>query len=463
MNRVRTQPLPTIALVGRTNVGKSTLFNRIVEAKKALTSDIAGTTRTRNIANYWWRGREIRAIDTGGLTYDDSLPFEKEILEQVERGIKDADVVLFVLDVQTGILAQERELARRLRKVGKPVVIAINKVDSVKWRKRSEDENWKALGFGEPFFVSASSGSGVGDLLDSIHHKLPKEIVIPDEMIEEVKHLAPGEKPEGIVARIALLGKPNVGKSSLLNSLAGADEVIVSEVAHTTRETFIIDVQHEGKKFQIVDTAGIRRKARVEGGLERMGVSASIHSLDECDVVLLLLDATEPFSKQEKHLLGLAENKHAGVIIVVNKWDLIEDHGQEYRTEYTNSIRMIYPFLRYAPVAFVSAKTGFRVHQLFEMVEKVAVERAREVEDEVLHGWWKTMVRRHKPVKGTGTNHPSILSFRQIDTNPPHFEVVIRFQSSLHNSYLHFLENGLRESYGFEGTPIVITVRKFKK
>jgi GTPase len=456
MNRVRSTYLPTIALVGRTNVGKSTLFNRIVESKKALTSDIAGTTRTRNIAPFWWRGREVRAVDTGGLTYDDALPFEKEILEQVERGIADADVVVFVLDVQTGILAQERELARRLRKVGKPVVIAVNKVDSMKWRKRSEDENWKALGFGGPHFVSASSGSGVGDLLDAVYEKLPEEK--PRKSEDELPI-----EPNDVVARIALLGKPNVGKSSLLNALAGANEVIVSDIAHTTRETFIIDVQHEGKKFQIIDTAGIRRKAHVEGGLERMGVSASIHSLDEADVVLLLLDATEPFSKQEKHLLGLAENKHTGVIIVVNKWDLIEDHSQEYRTEYINSIRMIYPFLRYAPVAFVSAKSGFRVHQLFDMVEQVAIERRREVDDETLNGWWKTMVRRHKPVKGTGTNHPSILSFRQTDTNPPHFEVVIRFQTSLHNSYLHFLENGLRESYGFEGTPIVITVRKFKK
>lgn len=456
MKRTTQTHLPTMALVGRTNVGKSTLFNRLIEERKALTSDVSGTTRTRNIGICYWRGLPIRTIDTGGLTYEENLPFEKEVIEQAERAVKDADVILFVVDIQSGLLAQEQQLARRLHKLKKPVLLVGNKADSTKFRNRSLETNWSKFGFGFPLLVSAVNGSGTGDLLEAVYDALPKQYT-------QQKETLPVAADEPVVASVAVLGKPNVGKSSLLNAMAGSDEVIVSDVAHTTRETFDVNVLHEEKRFRVIDTAGIRRKSHVKGGLERMGVMASIHALDRADVVLLVLDATEPLSTQEKHLLGLIENKRAGVIIVLNKWDLVPEHSQENRTEFIDTIRRYYPFLNYAPVVFVSAKTGFRVHQLFGMIEQVANARKLKIDEQVLQGWWRTIVRKHKPARGKGTRHPSILEFAQRRTEPPTFELVIKYQTTLHESYLHFLENQLRESFGFEGTPLVLIVRKYKK
>lgn len=249
MNRsVVTSSLPTIALVGRTNVGKSTLFNRLLEKQKALVSDISGTTRTRNIGVMYWRGTAIRVIDTGGLTYEKEYLFEQEVIEQSELAFTDADVVVFVVDVQTGILPQEEKLAARLRKLNKPVIVAANKVDSDHWRSPAMLQAAMQLGFGEPTPISASNGSGVGDMLDVVFEKLPQT---------EHQHDDPR-----LIAKVALIGKPNVGKSSLLNAFAGSEEVIVSEMPHTTRESFDIDVLFEDKQFRIIDTAGIRKRLR---------------------------------------------------------------------------------------------------------------------------------------------------------------------------------------------------------
>lgn len=460
MKRLALNPIPTVALVGRTNVGKSTLFNRLIGERKALTSDISGTTRTRNIGTTYWRAMPMTVVDTGGLTYEKNLPFEEQVIAQAERAIADADAVVFVLDVQTGILPQERALAKRLQKLKKPIILVANKADSTKWRNASLEENWGALGFGtRPMLISAANGSGIGDMLEAVYNALPA----PYHEQQQQEDAPKPREDEPVVAQVAIIGRPNVGKSSLLNALAGSDEVIVSEIAHTTRESFDIDVVHEEKRYRIIDTAGIRRKNRVERGLEKMGVNTAIETLERTDVVLFVLDATEPFSMQEKHLVNLIESRQCGVIIIVNKWDLIEDREQENRTAFIKAINRYYPFLTWAPIIFVSAKSGFRVHQIFDMIDVVANARRKVVDQEALEDWWKEVVRRHLPTRGKGTKHPQVLALKQVATEPPTFEVTIKYNTSLHQSYLNFLENELRETFEFVGTPAILYVRKYKK
>ncbi len=451
MKRKAPTTYPTIALVGRTNVGKSTLFNRLIEKQKALVSDVSGTTRTRNTGILYWRGEAIMVVDTGGLTFENELLFEREVLEQSELALAEADVVVFVVDVQIGTLPQEKELAKRLRKLNKPVVVVANKADTDNWRTHAFSHEWSALGFGDPLPVSAANGSGIGDMLDAVHQLLPLR----------QDHSCALERE--IAARVTIIGKPNVGKSSLLNALAGAREVIVSEIPHTTRESFDVDILHDDKYFRFIDTAGIRKKARVQKGLEKLGVADSIRSFDDAQVALLVLDATEPFSSQEKHLMSLIEGKHAGIVVIVNKWDLVEDHSQEARSLFIKMIHGYYPFLTWAPIIFVSAKSGTKVHQIFETVERVVQQRKKIIEPDVLETWLKTVTKKHRPSRGKGSRHPKVLSFSQVATEPPVFEAVIKYKTSVHDSYIHFLENQLREHFDFEGTPVTVYIRKYKR
>ncbi len=454
MSRKTEKKYPIIALVGRTNVGKSTLFNRLIEENKALVSDIEGTTRTRNVAQMFWRGIPISVVDTGGLTLTKDLLFEKEVVDQAERAVVDADVILFMVDVQAGIITPEKKVAAMLRKNAKKVILIGNKADAKKHRLTAVGQGWEQFGFGEPMLVSAKNGSGVGDALDAAFKLLPTKYTR-----KNAKKVA----SDDVTAKVTLLGKPNVGKSSLLNALTGDEEVIVSDVPHTTRESFDIDITYNDKVFRIIDTAGIRRKSRVQKGLERIGVAASVRAIDEADVVLLLLDATDPNSAQEKHLAGLVENKHAGIVLVVNKWDLVEDHSTENRTNYIKSLRRFYPFLSWAPIHFISAKTGFRTHQLFDIIEDIAVSRAIRIDEDTLTQWAERVMRKHKPSRGKGTRQPKILSFRQTRSRPPSFDIVIKFKTSLHRSYIHYLKNELRKEFKLEGVPIKITISKTKK
>lgn len=470
--------LPTVALIGRVNVGKSTLFNKIIEENLALVSSIAGTTRTRNIGIAAWRGRQFRLIDTGGLTFSEDIVLEEDIIKQTEIALTEADIILFVVDIRGGLLPQEREIAKRLLKQykTKPIILVANKADSQATHHLIYEPEWRQLGLGEPFPVSAANGSKVGDLLDNIYKELGR--------IKKNPKRAPESEP----VKVALMGKPNVGKSSLFNKLIGEERVIVSDMPHTTREPHdtLVEVELEPEenetpkkektstakkkktkpaKDQIlfIDTAGIRRKSKVSGELEKIGIQKSISTINRADIVLLVLDATEPITDQDQQLAGLLREHIRSVIIVINKWDRADANDDPFRNEVKEDIYKKFPHLNFAPIVFVSAKTGYRVHQIFPLIKRAWIERHTEIDDKTLSEFLQRATRHHKPVTGKGVRHPKLLGFRQIATNPPIFELFIKAKTSLHMSYVRYLQNRLREQFSFFATPMIIKLTKFKK
>jgi GTP-binding protein len=445
--------LPTIALVGRVNVGKSTLFNRLTETNKAIVSNIAGTTRTSNTGLCVWRGRHINLIDTGGLTFSDDVLLEEDIINQTEMAIKQADLIVFVTDIKDGLLPQEKELAQLLKKKKKncPIILVANKADSPTDRAQKYNQEWLKLGFGHPLTISAENGSGLGDLMEEIFKHLKKTkakpIILPD--LNPIK--------------VALLGKPNVGKSSLFNKLIGEDRVIVSDMPHTTREPHDTLVEVEGDYLQFIDTAGIRRKAKVRGALERMGIGKSIETMKRADIVLFLLDTTSPITDQDQQLGGLLRESTKSVIIIVNKWDMSEDNTDSFRNDVKEKILKYFPHIAYAPILFTSAKTSYKVHQIFPLIKQAWEERHIELSEETCEEFIRYVTKQHLPSRGKGVNHPKILGFRQINVNPPIFELFIKYKTSLNISYVHYLENRLRERFSFFATPIIIKLTKTKR
>lgn len=445
------QKLPMVALVGRVNVGKSTLFNRIIEVQKAMVSKIPGTTRTRNINIATWRGKNFNIVDTGGLTFSEDIPLEEEIIHQTEMALEEADLVLFIIDIQTGILPQERELAKRLIKNKNKVVFVANKADNERLRSSIYESELMKLGFGEPLPISAANGANVGNLLDEIYKRLGKAARRP----KKIKKINP--------IKVALIGKPNVGKSSLFNKLIGKEQVIVNDLAHTTREPHDILVEVEKQPMLFVDTAGIRKKASISGGLEQEGVGKSIQMIKKSDIVLLLLDASEPITSQDQQLGGLLRESTKSVIIVVNKWDLANENEDKYRNEAKERIYAQFPHLDFAPIIFVSAKTQYRVHQIFPLITQAWEERHKWLPKEELDEFFKKITREHRPSRGKGTRHPKILSFDQLHNNPPLFEMRIQSKTSVHFSYVHYIENRLREKFSFFAAPIIIKLTKLKR
>lgn len=444
--------LPTIAIVGRTNVGKSTLFNRLVESRRAIVSPIPSTTRTSNIAKFLWRAKEYRLIDTGGLDFEKKLPYEKEIQKQVETAFKEAQVIIFLLDLQTGLLPQERDWAKALHKLKKPVILAGNKADNLKIRQNAHDPDWLKLGFGAPWPISSLNGSGVGDLLDQVTETL-KHL-----NTATLEHLNTRTQP----VRVAIIGRPNVGKSTLFNALIGEERVVVSPIPFTTRESHDTLILKDNQPFLFIDTAGIRKQSRIEKGLEKMGVQQAIHSLENSDLSLLVLDVSEPFSVQDRHLAGLVGEKHKGLIIILNKWDLIKDRDEKMQQKFIDSVYYHFPFLRFAPILFVSAKTHLKVQKIFDLIVTTYQNRFKTIDEETLSEFMKKLIRLHLPTRGKGVRHPRIYSLKQVDTAPPTFQVTIKQKTSLHESYLKFIENHLREEFGFAGTPVVVYAKKIR-
>lgn len=457
-----TRKLPMAVLIGRANVGKSSLFNRLIEDRKALVSDIAGTTRTNNEGEVLWRGKNFLLIDTGGIDNAQNEQFAKEIMAQSESALEQAGVVIFVADSRTGIMPQERLLVKKLRTAlagtKTPIIFVANKCDKPKSSLDIMGQEWLNLGLGAPLAVSAASGRGVGDLLDLVYNAFAKQSSRPKVSVAETK-----KKP----IRVSLIGKPNVGKSSLFNKLIGEEKVIVSPIAHTTREPFdtTLSYEQDGKKHLItfVDTAGIRRKARVDGGLEHQGVMKSIDMISKSDLVLLTIDASEPMSSQDLQLGGLLERHSRSVIIVVNKWDLADDTSEKHRNTVKEKIYRYFPHLKFAPMVFVSGKTGYRVHQILPLIVQVEEARQTTVDPIELTDFIRGALKEHRPARGKGTRHPEIVGFRQIASAPPVFELFIKYRTSLHLSYVHFIENKLRERFNFYGTPIVIKLTKMKR
>ena len=455
--QILTDNLPTVTIIGRANVGKSTLFNRLIEEHKAIVSEVPGTTRTNNEGLVLWQGKYFRLIDTGGLTFSPDIPLEEEIFHQAEMALKQADLILFVTDAQGGILPQEKELAKKMRRVIiKPVVLVANKVDTKKWEMEVHSPEWAKLGLGQPFAISAANGRQIGDLLELIHKNLRKAKKAPKKKTEL------GEK-----INISIIGRPNVGKSSLFNKLIGQEKVIVSDLAHTTREPHdtLVTYEHQDKKYLLnfVDTAGIRRKAKVEGQLERQGIRKSLETVEEADIVLFLVDGAEPISSQDMQLAGLLEKHSKSVILIINKWDLAEERDDQYRNAAKTMVYEHFPHLNFAPLIFVSAKTGYRVADIFPLIIQAATARQTEVPEEALRLFLHQITKTHRPARGRGTRQPEILRLRQLRSNPPIFDAFIKSKTSLHRSYLNFMENKLRERFNFFATPIVIKLSKQKR
>lgn len=449
--------LPTIVLIGRANVGKSTFFNTLLEYNKALVSNISGTTRTNNEGTMVWRGKEINVIDTGGVDNDENEFFADEIMEQATRALDNADILVMLVDAKSPLLPQEKELAKKIKSKykGKKIFLLANKADSKK-DVMDLDQSYYKLGLGEPFLISATNGKGVGDFLDILYkdfNKLPKRP-------KKIK-----EKEE--ITKVSLIGKPNVGKSSLFNKLIGEDKVIVSNIAHTTREPFDTDIEYEydgqKKKITFIDTAGIRRKAKVDGYLEKAGIQRSIETIVHSDIILLVLDGSEPISSQDMQLGGLIEKKSKSVIIIVNKWDLAEDNSDSYRNEVKQMVYSHFPHLDFSPILFISGKTGYRVQQIFPTILKAIEARKTVITENALNKFMDRITKTHKPSRGKGTKQPKIFGFKQIGVEPPIFKLFIKYRTSIHRSYVNFIENKLREKFNFLATPIVIKLSKLKK
>ncbi|MDP2631888.1 MAG: ribosome biogenesis GTPase Der [Candidatus Uhrbacteria bacterium] len=443
---------PKIAIIGRTNVGKSTLFNRLVEAQKSLVSEVPGTTRDRFEADCIWRGKVVRLIDTGGLDTKASDQIERDIALQARAAIKEADVILFIVDAIAGLQKEDRDLAKELMKTKKPVIVAANKADNARIRSRLTDKEWFNWSLATPMAVSAKQGIGAGDLLDEIFNKL-KEI-----------GLEPTEISEIALTRVAVVGRPNVGKSSLLNAALGEHRFITSEIEHTTREPNDTLMSVDGHDYLFVDTAGVRKMARVNAGnskLEKSGVDKTLRAVRRADVALFVIDITKKISSQDKHLAGMLAAAGASTILIANKWDLIPDKDSKMINEYERYLRAMLPMLDYAPILFTSALTGQRVQTLFDIIDKVYQSRFTQLTKNETREFISRAIVKHKPSRGKGIAHPHIRYFEQGNVNPPTFFLGLKQarKDVLADSYLRFLENQLRKSFDFEGTPIRIVVK----
>lgn len=447
---------PSVALVGRKNVGKSSLFNRLIERKQALVSDIPGTTRDVGVGTCLWRGQMLTVLDTGGLDIVKKDQIEVNVRKQALRAAQKAHLIVFVGDAQTGPLSTDVTLAKELRKAGRPVVLVVNKADSASLRREIGDQ-WKKLGFGAPIAVSAVTGGGTGDMLDRVFEELGK-VELPLENVE----------PE---ATVAMLGRPNVGKSSLLNAMIGEERVIVSEVPHTTREPQDTLLFYDGKPILVVDTAGIRKRANIGEGLESASVDKSLTAIKQADVVFLVIDIQEGVGAQDSHLAGLAIESGKGVVLVLNKWDTLTAKSTKSADELRADVQLSLPFLSWAPFAFVSAKTGQRVHTLLDIALRVKRARERELTHEELDRFTEKIVKPYlasrvshkKTYMGLKRRHSYVFGIRQVQTAPPKFVMLVKDKNFFDPNVAKFVENRLRDEFDLIGTPVVVNYREIEK
>lgn len=435
---------PIVAIVGRPNVGKSTLFNQIGKKRVSIVENIPGVTRDRIYLDAEWLNQEFTMIDTGGIEIETTDHILTSMRHQAKIAIEEADVIVFVVDGKAGMTTADTEVARILRNTKKPVILAVNKIDSS--NRELLIYEFYNLGLGDPIPISASNALNLGDLLDRVVECFPKDMI---------------EAKDSDEISIAVIGRPNVGKSSLVNSLLGQERVIVSDIPGTTRDAIDTHFVKDDIKFTLIDTAGMRRKAKVDLPIERYSVMRSLRAIDRSDVVLMVINADEGVIEQDKKIAGYAHDAGKGVIIVVNKWDLVEKDDKT-SLRFTENLREELGFLQYAPVLYTSALTKQRVHRVTDLVKYVAEQQAMRIQTSVLNQVIIDATAINPPPSHRGKKL-KILFTTQADIKPPTFIFFVNEPEIMHFSYVRFLENKLRESFGFEGTPLKLVIRGRKE
>ncbi|WP_276351673.1 ribosome biogenesis GTPase Der [Cohnella caldifontis] len=432
---------PVIAIVGRPNVGKSTIFNRIIGDRLAIVEDKPGVTRDRIYGTGEWNGRKFSVIDTGGIESGEEDTMLRLIRMQAELAIEEADTIIFMVDAKAGITNADEEVSQMLYRSGKPVVLAVNKVDNL--QRLDDIYEFYALGFGDPVGISGAHGTGIGDLLDAVVSKLP-------ELTEE-------EYDEDVI-KVALIGRPNVGKSSLVNAILGEDRVIVSDVAGTTRDAIDTPFEHDGQRYVLIDTAGMRKRGKVYESTEKYSVMRAMKAIERADVALIVLNGEEGIIEQDKHIAGYAHENGKAAVFVVNKWDVVEKDDKTMQ-HFTNEIREQFLFMTYAPVVFLSAKTKSRLNRLLPVVNRVAEQHAMRVPTHLLNEVIADAVAVTPPPTDKG-RRLRVNYATQVAVKPPTILIFVNEPEMMHFSYERYLENKIRAAFEFEGTPLRLYARR---
>ena len=441
----RSKGKPIVAVVGRPNVGKSTLFNALAGQKISIVKDTPGITRDRIYADINWLGRSFTLIDTGGIEPDSKDVILSQMREQAEIAINTADVIIFMVDVRQGLVDADAKVADMLRRSQKPVILAVNKVDNVN-KYMADVYEFYNLGIGDPHPISAANQMGLGDMLDEVIAHFGEE---SQEEEEEDK------------IRVAIVGKPNVGKSSLINKMLGENRLIVSDVAGTTRDAVDTPITHNGKEYIFIDTAGLRRKNKIKEDLERYMIVRTVSAVERADIVVLLIDAVEGVTEQDAKIAGIAHERGKAVIIAVNKWDAIEKNNKTVK-EYESKIREILSYMPYAEITYISALTGQRLNKLYDLIDMVAENHAMRVATGVLNEIMAEAVALQQPPSDKG-RRLKLFYITQAAVKPPTFVIFVNDKNLMHFSYTRYIENKIREAFGFKGTPLKFIIRERKE
>ncbi len=436
---------PIVAIVGRPNVGKSTLFNSLAGERISIVKDFPGVTRDRIYADVTWLNSQFTMIDTGGIEPDSKDQMLSYMRQQAQIAIDTADVIIFLVDVRQGLVDSDFKVADMLRRSAKPVVLVVNKVDHFE-KLMPDVYEFYNLGIGEPFPISAAGKLGFGDMLDEV-----------------VKYFKSGntEEAEDERPRIAIVGKPNVGKSSIVNKLVGENRVIVSNIAGTTRDAIDTPIRRNGKEYILIDTAGLRRKSKIKEELERFSIIRTVSAVERADVVVLVIDAEEGVTEQDAKIAGIAHDRGKGMIIAVNKWDLIEKNNKTVK-EYTIDIKDVLSFMPYAEILFISAETGQRLHKLFELIEVVIQNQNLRIATGVLNEILMEAVSLQQPPSDKG-KRLKLYYITQVSVKPPTFVIFVNDKELMHYSYTRYIENKIREAFGFSGTSLKFIIRERKE
>ena len=439
---VKNMNKPIVAIVGRPNVGKSTLFNALAGQMISIVKDTPGVTRDRIYADIDWLNHQFTLIDTGGIEPDSSDIILSQMREQAQIAIDTADVIIFMTDVKQGLVDSDAKVADMLRRSRKPVVLVVNKVDN--YNKMMADVfEFYNLGIGEPVPISAAQRSGIGDMLDHV-----------TSYFEQLNL----EEEEDDRPRVAIVGKPNVGKSSIINKLTGESRVIVSNIAGTTRDAIDTDVTWAGREYVFIDTAGLRRKSKVKEEIERYSIIRTVTAVERADVVIIVIDAVEGVTEQDAKIAGIAHENGKGIIIAVNKWEAIEKNDKTIY-EYTNKVRQILSFMPYAEIMFISAKTGQRLPKMFDMIDMVIENHSMRIETGVLNQIMAEAVAMQQPPSDKG-KRLKLYYITQVAVKPPTFVIFVNDKELMHFSYTRYIENRIREAFGFRGTPLRFIIRE---